>query len=111
MSLTQRVKLRVRRHRVLCGIASDVAERSFAATWEKVYLRACGMSRSESRGYVRAHAAAEVHQVLDGAIRRHHLPELWHDRLAELAVELLVERVEDRLQQTMPLSETCRRAA
>jgi hypothetical protein len=111
MSLAQRVQLRVRRHRVLSGIASDVAERSFAAIWERIQGKARVLPWNESRGYVRAHAAAEVRRALDVTVRRHHLPEMWHDRLVELAVELLVERIEGRLKCAEPASAILRRAA
>jgi hypothetical protein len=111
MSLAQRVQLRVRRHRVLSGIASEVADRSLAAIWERIRAKARMLPGSESRGYVRAHAAAEVRRSLDVTIRRHHLPEIWHDRLVELAVELLVERIEVRLNRVEPAPSMFRRAA
>lgn len=88
MSLLQNF-LSFQHHKQVNALAVELAKRSWPRIWERVQGRAASMTLAEARGYVRAHSAPIVQEMVTAALRNQ--PALESQRAA------IVERTTDEV--------------
>ena len=79
--------------RLVTQVAGEVARQCRGTLWQRVSRRTAGMSVSEMRGYVRAHAASHVRNEVALASRRRRLRSALQKQVVDAAVDQLVVMV------------------
>jgi hypothetical protein len=97
--------------RTVQQLTVEIAGRSWPRIWQRVAHRAPQMTTAEARGYVRAHSASVVQELVAAALRsRPSLPASLADVLVERVTDLVLAQSAaeiQRMRRAVPL----RRAA
>ena len=93
-------------------LAERIAARSRQAVWQRVWQRVGTLCPAEARGYIRARAAAIVHQETDRLIAQEgsRAGEM-REKLLSAAVETLIVQLLDQSQRTRRMNAPSRRVA
>ena len=91
------------------GLASEVAQQSCAAVWDRVQATVLGMSPAEAKGYIRAHATETVMGKIDaGLLRKRAISASARAEIVTMAADGVVEKL---LNEVVRLQRTTRRRA
>ena len=92
--------------------AEEIAERCFDPVWRRVRGRVLSMSVNESRGYIRARAAAVVRREIDLALRRPQpAGRVSPSKLTALATHAVIRRISTHAHALRVQPAAVRRAA